>query len=29
MPPVPGIKGQDIRAVVAYVRALQAANGIR
>jgi len=29
MPPVPGLSGQDIRAVVAYVRALQAANGIR
>ena len=29
MPPVPGVSGQDIRAVVAYVRALQAANGIR
>jgi len=29
MPPVPGVSGGDIRDVVAYVRALQAANGIR
>lgn len=28
MPPVPGVSGANMRAVVAYVRALQAANGI-
>lgn len=29
MPPVRGVSGPDVRSVVAYVRALQVANGIR